>query len=50
MYKGTLGLESTAKMRYLDSLIINRQCRLDEDVCESIEEVYEQGIHYHFKN
>ncbi|OUM61736.1 hypothetical protein PIROE2DRAFT_12191 [Piromyces sp. E2] len=39
IYQGKLGLESTTKMRYLDSLLIDQKCRLEEDVCDTIVEV-----------
>jgi len=38
LYSGSLGLESTTKMRYLDSLLIDQKCRLEENICETFEE------------
>ncbi|OUM67884.1 hypothetical protein PIROE2DRAFT_58476 [Piromyces sp. E2] len=44
LYQGKLGLPSTTKMRYLDDFIINKSCKLDEDVCENLEEIPEIGF------
>ncbi|ORX50292.1 hypothetical protein BCR36DRAFT_57982 [Piromyces finnis] len=38
IYSGQLGMTSTTKMRYLDSILIDQKCRLDDDICESLEE------------
>jgi len=36
LYIGTLGMESTTKLRYLDSLLMEYHCLLDEEECEAI--------------
>ncbi|OUM68445.1 hypothetical protein PIROE2DRAFT_58097 [Piromyces sp. E2] len=38
LYSGTIGLPSTKDMRYLDSLIIEQKCKMDEESCANIEE------------
>jgi len=43
LYKGRLGLKSTKDMRYLDSLLLNQECKLETDDCENIKENLENG-------
>jgi len=44
IYKGELGLKSTTKMEYLDDLIINKDCRFDDNRCDLLDEYPEFGI------
>jgi len=37
---------STVKMRFLDSLLLYQNCKLDEDICESIDDRPKIGIDY----
>jgi len=46
LYRGELGLQSTTKMEHLDDLIINKDCRFDDNRCETIEEMPDIGIIY----
>jgi hypothetical protein len=44
LYRGELGLQSTTKMEHLDDLIINKDCRFDDNRCETIEEMPDIGF------
>ncbi|ORX48390.1 hypothetical protein BCR36DRAFT_405014 [Piromyces finnis] len=41
LYSGTMGALSTAKMRYLDSINIVNGCKLDQEICDTIDEYYD---------
>jgi len=35
IYKGRLGLAPTKDLRYLDSILIEEDCRVDAEVCDT---------------
>ncbi|ORY19336.1 hypothetical protein LY90DRAFT_677099 [Neocallimastix californiae] len=41
IYLGQLNIESTTKIKELNSLLVNNNCKLDESICESLEEIPE---------
>jgi len=43
IYLGQLNIESTTKIKELNSLLVNNNCKLDESICESLEEIPEIG-------
>jgi len=47
LYEGNFGLESTTKIRNLDSLIVEQKCRMaDVSKCENLVENMGIGIFY----